>query len=73
MKLPIQATPIMRYATTASLAIRGVTPQGCGPWLGRAPSCAGSCNLCEPGQTCQTDVKGDGARCLTGQKVRCCD
>ena len=73
MKLPIQSTPIMRYTNTTPIAIRGVTPQGCGPWIGTAPFCGGNCNLCEPGQTCQTDSSGDGAQCLSGNKVRCCD
>lgn len=40
-------------------------------WFGRAPTCSGSC----PAGWTQTrrSKVGDGQRCFTGSKVRCCD
>jgi hypothetical protein len=39
-------------------------------WEGRAPFCNGECR---PGYTrVQTDKSGDGDKCATGTKARCC-
>ena len=39
-------------------------------WEGTAPACNGKC---EPGyQLIKKDKKGDGTKCVTGQKAYCC-
>lgn len=39
-------------------------------WEGKAPACNGECR---PGYTLvERDKKGDGKKCVTGTKARCC-
>ncbi|GCL46775.1 hypothetical protein NIES3787_24740 [Microcystis aeruginosa NIES-3787] len=72
MNLPIQSQPVMRMLNTLVRVQERIMPQACGPWTGTAPFCSGTCD-CEPGKICQTSTDGDGARCWTGVKTRCCD
>jgi|GEM_PF-5557322 len=44
-------------------------PTGC-TWEGKAPACNGKCRLGY--EVVRSDKRGDGKKCLTGNKVLCC-